>query len=186
MLVFRSPFTLRRTLLLILAGTILSQAPTATGVRAESATPSPEDGFSRSSWIRELDHAKQRVKTRYGYDLDVDLAKQLCRQGALSSCEQAVLDIQGKINDLGAAKVSTPHPPEHSTNSVVIVQSQPPRSWPGGYFRPTALPPISWPPAQPHRNPPGIIMTPIPPADPYQPPMPPAPTTAGGLIIINP
>lgn len=82
----------------------------------------------RSAWIAELDRTRSRVKRRTGVDLDIELAKLLCRDGALERCEEAVVELQSQVTILLTTSTSPrtppapPEPPQSNTSVVILTQ----------------------------------------------------------------
>jgi hypothetical protein len=77
----------------------------------------------RTSWISEIERTKYRLKRKTGVELDVELAKSLCRTGSLSRCEEALVDLQQQVTSIIISVTSPPTPPNRPINegSVIIL-----------------------------------------------------------------
>lgn len=98
------------------------------GRPAMGAEPAPLQA-RRSAWIAELDRTRNRIKRRTGVDLDVELAKSLCRSGSIERCEEAVAELQSQVTTLlttSTAPRTPPAPPEPpQSNTSVVILTQP-------------------------------------------------------------
>jgi hypothetical protein len=100
----------------------------------------------RTNWIAELERTRNRIKRRTGIDLDIELAKSLCRSGSLDRCEEAVARLQEQVTAISAsASLATTPPtppspgsPPQSNTSVIILTEPRHRRHP----HPTYPPPV--------------------------------------------
>jgi hypothetical protein len=89
--------------------------------------PTPFDP-RRTSWIAELERTRNRIKRKTGIDLDIELAKSLCRSGSLDRCEEAVARLQEQVTALSASSSAPltpptpPSPPQSNTSVIILTQ----------------------------------------------------------------
>lgn len=113
----------------------------------------PPLGSRRSAWLAELDRTRSRIKRKTGVELDIELAKSLCRSGSMERCEDAVAQLQNQITTIITSLGVPPQPPSvpqppQSNTSVVIVTEPRLRNRPD----PTYPPPIFGTPKFPDRR----------------------------------
>jgi hypothetical protein len=112
----------------------------------------------RTSWIAELERTRNRVKRKTGVDLDIELAKSLCRSGSIERCEETIQQLQSQVTTLLSSTAQPPAAPTApgvpQSNSSIVILTQPRHR---GRGSPTYPPPVFGTPKFPPPHQPRVL-----------------------------